>query len=454
MSGVTRKHLIEAQNDHRAGHGPPRSGRVEGKPARPDQRLSHQQENNPMHSAVMRFDVPATAVGRVRQLVEATNARAAVHGLTAYGLDVSPPFLADFRDPQDGRVVGKRPMVTVTICGEIPRRNGWTVVARLDHDDEGEAILSLFPGLPDHLAAEVNARRVIENFCHGCKVARHRTATYLARHANGEYRQLGSTCVEPYTGLPIKGLEALWRFRRIKESEWDGDGEAGYPAGLRLPVAEVLRVTAAIVSQDGRFYSRAEEWKQVQPTADAVSAYFFDRRAPREWRASIDADTDAHATAAAVRAWAVEGYGSMNDYRHKVAQLAKGETVDPRHLPTLVSAIAGWRRDQEKVAAERAARNSRPQGRVGERFTVTATVTAVIELEERYYGYHAQRRRLVKFQDADGNVYVWFSSAARVPDKGDEVELTGTVKEHSRYGEVAQTVLTRCRFAARTLAAA
>ncbi|MFD0544693.1 hypothetical protein ACFQ1B_18595 [Streptomyces mexicanus] len=170
---------------------------------------------------------------------------------------------------------------------------------------------------------------MIENFCHGCKVARHRTATYLARHANGEYRQLGSTCVEPYTGLPIKGLEALWRFRRIKESEWDGDGEAGYPAGLRLPVAEVLRVTAAIVSQDGRFYSRAEEWKQVQPTADAVSAYFFDRRAPREWRASIDADTGAHATAAAVRAWAVEGYGSMNDYRHKVAQLAKGRRSTP-----------------------------------------------------------------------------------------------------------------------------
>ncbi|MFD0417812.1 hypothetical protein [Streptomyces sp. NPDC127108] len=400
----------------------------------------------------MRFDLPATSASRLRQLVEATNTRAAVHGLTAYGLEISAPFLADYTDPHDGRAIGQRPTVTVTIFGEIPRHGGWTIVARLDHDDEGETLLSLFPGLPDHLAAEASAQRVIENVCHGCKVARHRTATYLARHDNGEYRQLGTTCVEPYTGLPIKGLEALWRFGRLKDSDWDDDsGEGGYPVDLRVPVVKVLRVTAAIVAQDGRYYSRAEEWRKVSPTADGVSAYFFDRRASAEWRAAIDAEADAPAVAAAVREWALQGYGSTNDYLHKVAQLAKGETVEPRHLPTLVSAIAGWHRDQEKAAAEKAARNSKPQGKAGERLTVAATVTTVIELEERYYGYHAQRRRLVKFQDVSGNVYVWFSSAATVPDKGDEVELTGTVKKHDTYGEVTQTVLTRCRVAEREL---
>ncbi|MFB6536547.1 hypothetical protein ACFCY8_28410 [Streptomyces noursei] len=406
-----------------------------------------------MNSAAMRFDVPATEAGHVRQLVEATNTRAAVHGLTAYSLDISAPFLADYKDPFDGRVVGQRPTVTVTIFGEIPRHSGWAVVARLDHDDEGETLLSLFPGLPDQIAQEASGQRVIENFCHGCNIARHRTATYLARHDSGEYRQLGTTCVEPYTGLPIKGLEALWRFGRLKDSDWDSATEGGFPADLRIPVAEVLRVTAAIVALEGRFYSRSEQWAK-SPTADGVEAYFFSRKASMEWRAAIDAEPDAPATAAAVREWAVQGYGSLNDYHHKVGQLAKAETVNPRHLPTLVSAIAGWHRDQEKAAAERAAKNSTPQGTKGERLTVTATVTTVIELEERHYGYHAQRRRLIKFQDASGNVYVWFSSAANVPDKGDEVEVIGTVKEHSTYGEVTQTVLTRCRVAAREPVAA
>ncbi|MGC5260793.1 hypothetical protein ACPXCO_07120 [Streptomyces cyaneofuscatus] len=405
-----------------------------------------------MTSAAMRFSIPATAQARVRQLVEATNARAAVHKLTAYTLDVSAPFLADYHDI-DGRLIGKRPTVTVTISGDIPRHHGWTVLARLDHDEEGETITSLFPGLPEQDAEAVRGYHAIANVCHGCNIARHRTATYLARHENGEMRQLGTTCVEPYTGLPIKGLEALWRFGTLKDSDWDGE-EGGIPADLRVPVDEVLRVTAAIVKTEGRFYSRSEQWKNTQPTADGVEAYFFDRKAPMEWRAAIDADPDAPTTAAAVRAWAVQGYGSLSDYRHKVGQLAKGETVDPRHLPTLVSAIAGWYRDQEKEATERAAQNSKPQGTVGERITTPATVTTVIELEGRTYGYHTQRRRLVKFQDPQGNVFVWFSSAADVPDQGDEVELTGTVKDHSIYGETAQTVLTRCRVAAREPVAA
>ncbi|GAA2242243.1 hypothetical protein GCM10010232_31640 [Streptomyces amakusaensis] len=405
-----------------------------------------------MTSAAMRFSVPATAEPRVRQLVEATNARAAVHRLSPYALDISVPFLSDYRDV-DGRVIGKRPTVTVTISGDLPRHQGWTVIARLDHDEEGETITSLFPGLPEQHAEAARQHRAVENLCQGCAVARHRTATYLARHENGETKQLGTTCVEPYTGLPIKGLEALWRLGTLKDSDWDGD-EGGVPVDLRVPVTEVLRVAAAVVAMDGRFYSRSEEWKNRVPTAGSVDGYFFDRKASEEWRAAIDAEPGAASTAAAVRAWALKGYGSLSEYRHKVGQLAKGETVAPRHLPTLVSAIAGWHRDQEKEAIERAAQNSRPQGTKGERITVPATVTTVIELEERHYGYHAQRRRLVKFQDAEGNVYVWFSSAATVPGKGDEVELTGTVKEHSVYGETAQTVLTRCRVTEREPVAA
>ncbi|MFF6956170.1 hypothetical protein [Streptomyces sp. NPDC008317] len=396
-----------------------------------------------MTSAAMRFSVPATAASRVRQLVGATNARAAVHRLNSYSLDISAPFLADYHDA-DGRLIGQRPTVTVTISGDIPRHRGWTVVARLDHDQEGETLLSLFPGLPEKDAEAVRGYRAVENVCHGCKIARHRTATYLARHENGEFRQLGSTCVEPYTGLPVKGLEALWRFGTLKDSDWDGE-EGGIPADLRVPVAEVLRVTAAIVTQEGRFYSRSEQWHTIMPTADLVEAYFFDRKAPVEWRAAVDAEPDAPSTAVAVREWAVRGHGSLSDYRHKVGQLAKGETVDPRHLPTLVSAIAGWHRDQEKDASERAAQHSKPQGTVGERISTTATVTSVIELESRTYGTQPQRRRLVKFQDETGNVYLWFSSAATVPDTGDEVEVTGTVKDHSIYGETAQTVLARCR---------
>jgi len=397
-----------------------------------------------MSAAVVSFDIPATAAGRVRQMVEATNTRAALHGLTGYEITATAPFLADYRDPRTGEVIGKRPTVTVTLTGAVPRHQGWTVLARLDHDEEGETITSLFPGLDDQHAAAAREYRAVANLCHGCGVARHRTATYLVRNESGEWRQLGTTCVEPYTGLPIKGLQALWRFNAIKDSDWD-ESDGGMPADLRVPVEQVLRVTAAVVAMEGRYYSRAQEWQRVVPTAHQVEAYFFDRKAGSEWRAAVDADRDAAATAAAIRAWAVQGYGDTNDYRHKVAQLAKSDTVSPRHLPTLVSAIAGWRKDQERAEVERAAQLSIAQGIIGQRHTAPVTVTAVIPLEDRHYGYRVQRRNLIKFQDASGNVFVWFSSSADVPEKGEEVELTGTVKEHSTYGTTVQTVVTRCK---------
>ncbi|MEY9937626.1 hypothetical protein [Streptacidiphilus sp. MAP5-3] len=395
-------------------------------------------------SAGISFSVPATAERRVRQMVEATNARAALHGLTGYQMSVTAPFLSDYTDPFSGGVIGQRPTVTVQLTGAVPRHQGWTVLARLDHEEEGEMIISLFPGLSDEQAAAANGYRAVANLCHGCRAARHRTATYLVRHDSGEFRQLGSTCVEPYTGLPIKGLLALWRIQAIKDSDWD-EKDGGVPADLRVPVAEVLRVAAAVVAADGRYYSRADEWRRVMPTAHAVEDYFFNAKAPQEWKAALDADPDARTTGEAIRAWAAQGYGDDDAYRHKIGQLARVETVSPRHLSVLVSAIAGWRRDQERAEAECAAEQSTAQGIIGQRHTVPATVTAVIPLEDRHYGYRVQSRNLIKFQDVNGNVFVWFSSAAKLPARGDQVEVTGTVKEHGSHSGTVQTVLTRCR---------
>jgi hypothetical protein len=58
---------------------------------------------------------------------------------------------------------------------------------------------------------------------------------------------------------------------------------------------------------------------------------------------------------------------------------------------------------------------------------------------------------LLKFVDADDNVFVWktgvglFDSEGRAAEAGYKVRLKGTVKEHSEYDGVKQTVLTRCK---------
>ena len=59
-------------------------------------------------------------------------------------------------------------------------------------------------------------------------------------------------------------------------------------------------------------------------------------------------------------------------------------------------------------------------------------------------GYDGQT--MLKFQDEDGRVLVWWASGLCEFDLGERVRfLGGTVKRCGEYRGVSQTTLTRCR---------
>lgn len=90
-------------------------------------------------------------------------------------------------------------------------------------------------------------------------------------------------------------------------------------------------------------------------------------------------------------------------------------------------------------------------GEVGKRLKITATYKKTFE----FAGYYGTVNFIHTFEDSDGNILVWKSTnyvewvkngfCEFIP-KGSVVELTGTVKDHSNYKGIDQTVFTRCRF--------
>ena len=52
---------------------------------------------------------------------------------------------------------------------------------------------------------------------------------------------------------------------------------------------------------------------------------------------------------------------------------------------------------------------------------------------------------VITFEDKDENIFVWFTSKELSIAIGENVTLTGTVKEHKTYKGVKQTILTRCK---------
>lgn len=82
---------------------------------------------------------------------------------------------------------------------------------------------------------------------------------------------------------------------------------------------------------------------------------------------------------------------------------------------------------------------SRYVGKVGDRLEMDVTCKKV-SVSQSIYGISY----FYVFNDDEGNVYTW-GTAARTLDEGARYHLRGTVKDHSTYKNVCQTVLTRCK---------
>lgn len=77
-------------------------------------------------------------------------------------------------------------------------------------------------------------------------------------------------------------------------------------------------------------------------------------------------------------------------------------------------------------------------GSIGERLELFLTVERVIELDNNF-----GRSSMHIFKDDCGNSYVW-TTASKTWPVGSEHHIKGTVKDHRKYRNQCQTILTRC----------
>jgi hypothetical protein len=93
-----------------------------------------------------------------------------------------------------------------------------------------------------------------------------------------------------------------------------------------------------------------------------------------------------------------------------------------------------------KIEREKKAKASEFVGRIGERKTFKLKVFSHYSFESSFGICNINT-----FTDEDNNFIVWMTNSWAFYDKGDEVELTGTIKKHEIYRDTKQTHLTRCR---------
>lgn len=364
-------------------------------------------------------------------------------------------------------------------CEAFIKANGWRVCAKVEHGDKGNIVTGFGDSEIDPAWYDAPAR------CDHCNTNRKRAVTFMVKREDGTVRQVGRSCLLEYTGIdPATAL--LWASVRdiypqdfnIRESEFNemrsalvydvelvlahavdavkakGYRKAGDRDSTRDQVAKLLREDA-IPSAEGKAKAKQiVEWliesgtesRAIEARRDELyeKAGYGDDGLPEDEEAAKEFHRFCQTTKL------------MLGVERDCFALAQSGWAKTRHIGRLAympiaydKAMERKSREEARVAGKAAeAERSEYVSEVGKRIEIDVASAKIITSWETDYG----RTFLYKFVDADGNVFIWRASGMMYDSKADRVipeetikRIKGTVKEHSEYDGVKQTVLTRCK---------
>lgn len=411
-----------------------------------------------------RLRVSTWSAARIEHKVELANRRFEREGITER-------FVLE-RD--DEEVSYRRPTADeVTLYGYVPWQQyefqySTLTLNRPSISHEGwrfDAALDRVPGTDEFMMRSVPGQdfggwRPEPGRCDHCGKYRDRNTTYLVTNEEtGEILQVGASCMEVFLGVRPKGL---WSLGTTLDPDDDGEGP---PTSTREVADNRELIAKALVASDmGKQYvskSRALEWGSVS-TADRIDALFGSttyRRLTEEDR--LEREQARQQLAEVLDSGVVDEVmttarevGTDSDYGRNLNTALDAGFSTETMANTVISAVSAYgRRNREAaqakvreewIAAATPGFAAPVKTRVRD---VPVTVTNVFEGTRAAYAWPHRDEpfQIITMRDADGHEIVWKTSAIQTVAVGDEVTMTGTVKEHGEFRGVDQTVVSRAK---------
>lgn len=317
-------------------------------------------------------------------------------------------------------------------CPEV-KINGWQFVARIDHSQEAGNILRIVPGqtLPERFRNSTPE-------CEHCAYKRRRRDTFVVcEEATGEHKQIGSGCLRDFTGHMgadkwAKLAELVAEIGNIHRASYEHGAQGDLSDHRYIDLEAYAGYVAQSVLRDG--------WisKGVAKETGRMSTHF---RAEGDYHNHEEVSDEAKALAARAIEWAQNLEGDLNDYEHNVHVIASSGAIEPRHMGIATSIIGVYWSKNEKPQQPFTRRpdfhRGTHQGQPGDKLTLEVVVHAV------YPGANSNRHM---FYDANDNLYVWFATKESLGKlKGQKVTIQCSVKTHSEYNGVKQTLINRVK---------
>ena len=385
--------------------------------------------------------IPEINLEKLAKRIERMNNKADKLGLPRIEMNIGEEEMVRFKDDYEYWIK----YVTIEIGGEIPKVDGWSFIAVLDHTDKGNVIRTFNEDI--EIPEEY---KTTSNYCDHCNINRYRKDTYLLYNEDSDsWKQVGRTCLKDFTGY--KDVEMMASFYQdiVEISERDYDELSGGFYQKHFSIKDFVELTAQIVTDHGFISkSRAEESIQrIEPTASRVLDQLIYPQLNREITPTEEAKTLAKSSLDWIRSLDLNNIS--NDYLRNLHLICCKDYIEVRDSGFVASLVTAYERAVEKEnrnkdKAEETKKmidNSKHIGTVKDKIEMEAKLDKIIGFET-YYGYSY----IHIFIDNSFNVYKWVTNKVR-GEEGNIYKIKGTVKDHEVYNNVNQTVLTRCKVA-------
>ncbi len=327
-------------------------------------------------------------------------------------------------------------ITTVKVSGPRPKINGWELIGVLDHAAvPGTVIMKSIPG------QEIPSQyRDSHGNCDHCGHNRARNETFVLKNDNGSYMEVGRTCLQDFLNQGFNtsmfDFAISWHSDMSEELESYSGGKQDYNADK----IDVLVYSFASIKMYGFQKSDGNYPTKVHV---AQEIFGWNKEPNKEFYDHLKANRpDYEKKAQEAIAWLENQPVNGSEYIYNLQALNSQPGIPERMFGYWVSLASTYNRYLEKQVETAPTTYSSHLGTVGGKITADVTIKSLRSVEGRY-----GTTDVVGMIDANGNVLTWFSTGAgsRNIEVGNKFRMTGTVKQHTVYNGVNQTLVTRAK---------
>lgn len=332
--------------------------------------------------------------------------------------------------------------------GAIPRIGGWAIHSKIEPASmvEGNFVYTNKGFEPRE---DLRSTKMI---CEHCNLARGRSLVYLLQNMEtGEQKLVGKSCLKDF--LPELNItEVLGYLESLKKLDESGDmdedsiyGNAPrdayvYPVDMLVAESLVLIRKWGYVSKKmarEQYENSAGEAGELTATAMLV-ANTNDKARRALYPEHEIAEIFKSGKVETCIEW-IKQQDGKTDFMYNL-KLAVAQAVAPQKMfAFVVAGVSMWMRSvEEKVAKEKTTKVNEFIGVVGQRQEFFDLKIVREYVSEGTFG----STFITTMEDTDGRCVVWFASK-RVGEVGNTVNLKATIKDHTMYNDLKQTVITR-----------